>query len=401
MANVDGISAATESFSGVDDLIQEILLRLPAKSLMRFKSVSKTWFSFISSHHFSLLWHNHRQLSDPKVSGLFFSYSGPIEGNSIEYIPLKENLDHRENDSHFISRLPGFDERVLCSTETQLVGSSNGLLLYCHLDLYENHYRFRVYNPATKKFSDIPWLWDPNEYRSIHLVFDPVKSPHYKVVAIRSPRDSKIFCQISVYSSDTGAWRPSGDRFKVRPDTKFGDRVFWNDTIIWFYYTREASLCFNVEQERRFTIPPPRIRGRSLKPEDATFRHFGVSNGHLHLVELNGYCRTKIDVFEMERDYSHWFLKYEIDIVPIFKEIVGCNMDFAFSVFSLIHGEVEEDSVLVLNVRDTIISYSFRDNTLKKLCRLGPHAGYYPNPRLQRSYGRFDVHQYMETLFPV
>ncbi|XP_059641748.1 uncharacterized protein LOC132283754 [Cornus florida] len=40
--NVDEISSATESFPGGDDLIQEILQRLPSKSLMRFKSVSKT-----------------------------------------------------------------------------------------------------------------------------------------------------------------------------------------------------------------------------------------------------------------------------------------------------------------------------------------------------------------------
>ncbi|KAG5001241.1 hypothetical protein JHK87_022313 [Glycine soja] len=34
------------------DLIVEILLRLPIKSLLRFKCVCKSWLSFISNPHF-------------------------------------------------------------------------------------------------------------------------------------------------------------------------------------------------------------------------------------------------------------------------------------------------------------------------------------------------------------
>lgn len=39
--------------SFTDDLWTEILLHLPIKSLLRFKSVSKSWFSIISSHRFA------------------------------------------------------------------------------------------------------------------------------------------------------------------------------------------------------------------------------------------------------------------------------------------------------------------------------------------------------------
>jgi len=37
-----------------DELITKILLRLPVKSLIRFKSVSKSWFSLISDNHFAI-----------------------------------------------------------------------------------------------------------------------------------------------------------------------------------------------------------------------------------------------------------------------------------------------------------------------------------------------------------
>jgi hypothetical protein len=35
------------------ELIVEILLRLPVKSLIRFKSICKPWFSLISQHNFA------------------------------------------------------------------------------------------------------------------------------------------------------------------------------------------------------------------------------------------------------------------------------------------------------------------------------------------------------------
>jgi len=44
------------------ELIIEILLRLPVKSLIRFKCVSKSWFCLISDPHFA---NSHFQLTAP------------------------------------------------------------------------------------------------------------------------------------------------------------------------------------------------------------------------------------------------------------------------------------------------------------------------------------------------
>lgn len=41
-----------------DDLLIEILRRLPAKSIIQFKSVSKHWRSLLSQRHFTLMFDN-------------------------------------------------------------------------------------------------------------------------------------------------------------------------------------------------------------------------------------------------------------------------------------------------------------------------------------------------------
>lgn len=42
--------------------------------------------------------------------------------------------------------------------------------------------------------------------------------------------------------------------------------------------------------------------------------YFGESNGHLHLIEINNAPATRFSVYEMEMDYSGWFVKYHVDL---------------------------------------------------------------------------------------
>ena len=56
-----------ETIAGNDDLLIEILLRLPIKALIKFKSVSKHWLFLISDPKFS----RHRNPNPVSASGLF------------------------------------------------------------------------------------------------------------------------------------------------------------------------------------------------------------------------------------------------------------------------------------------------------------------------------------------
>lgn len=67
------------------DLVIQILLRLPVKSLVRFKSVCKSWLSFISDSH---LWLSHFKLAAAPTERLVFFESSTSKTHVTNMITL-------------------------------------------------------------------------------------------------------------------------------------------------------------------------------------------------------------------------------------------------------------------------------------------------------------------------
>ncbi|XP_059670830.1 F-box protein At5g07610-like [Cornus florida] len=421
-------TAADEIIGGNEELAVEILQYLPAKSLIRFKSVSKAWLSFISTPRFSLLWQSHHH---PKVSGLFFNPLFRTE--TIKYVSLTHSDDLR-NQCDIATVINGGGENnspplFPHDIYARIIDSRNGFLLVsfnktqsCSIDWRRSYH---VYNPTTKQFSTLPWPFPVTFTSSIgdnvYLIFDPLKSLHYKVVLVQaSEHGSACLIQIHIYSSETNDWRRSPldddiDDFHPFPKSlnkslnsvNLNKGVYWNGSIHWCSYDKEkTSLYFDVDQERFRPMPSP--------PYNA---YFGESGGHLHNI-INFDCRGSfhVNVSEMESDYSKWTTKYVVClnarmVVPLaledqMKMVVSNN-----TTLTLIHGEDEEDVFLVLIVLTKmnymIISYNIKENTLKKLGDVPRHhvtswndggswrrdgCSWTPCPR---------IHRYIETLFPV
>ncbi|GFZ15159.1 hypothetical protein Acr_24g0013490 [Actinidia rufa] len=84
--NITSLSSMPEYTSSADkvaannDLLTEILIRLPARSLMRFKSVSKHWLSLIIDQFFVLC----RNPDSSTVSGLYYcTRLGPVLSQNL------------------------------------------------------------------------------------------------------------------------------------------------------------------------------------------------------------------------------------------------------------------------------------------------------------------------------
>ncbi|KAK6232716.1 hypothetical protein SCA6_002789 [Theobroma cacao] len=197
---------SAETVANNEDLLQEILLRLPTKTLLKFKLVSKPWLSLISSTHFSLshtrfLQNNHSL----KPHALFLDIL-------YEKLPSKFMFLHLNPD---INPLPSFN--FIDARCVKIIQSCIGLLL-C-VSVSDDGLRFFVCNPTTKKFkvisipsrqeiynsydyvansmgldlsksnklfldndASVKLAFDPIvrfcQHDGVNLAFDPYKSPH-------------------------------------------------------------------------------------------------------------------------------------------------------------------------------------------------------------------------------
>uniref|UniRef100_A0A2N9GCW1 Uncharacterized protein n=1 Tax=Fagus sylvatica TaxID=28930 RepID=A0A2N9GCW1_FAGSY len=340
---------SAETIASNEDLVAQILIRVPVKPLLRFKCVSKQWLSLISDSHFCHRHHHHTSLST-----IFLRRTPSL----FQFIPLHHTHHHTTPPFTSLSFI-NHNEKI------KILQSCNGLFL-CRSQIQNRDFSYYVCNPTTKHFSTLPPITTngPISIFGVNLAFEPSKSPYYQVICVRSSDVSLYYYQIEIYSSKTRAWNPCGSPFVAPFDMVFDNGVFWNGAFHWLSPTGSA-LYFDIHNECLGKMPSlPVSRG------NRRFRYFGESGGHLHLVEIYGPRATKFNVFEMESDYSKWFVKYEVDldgIVATFPEMVRDYIDtcdscyYAFVIVFIVRSENEEDSKLLLHIPGKIISYNLMD----------------------------------------
>lgn len=345
---------SAEMIGNNDDILINILVHLPEKSLLRFRNVSKHWLSLLSSPYFSRCL-NHTSKSP---SALFLRM--PSSSYKPKYYFLW--LDGKPILGPFIRSLTFVDEPA----GIRILKSCNGFFLCCSNNrIGEYNRNYYIYNPTTNQYTTLPQtsIRIPNTTFGVILAFDPSKSSHYKVVFVRSSETSHLY-QLEIYSSETQRWSFSNEI----PRANYSQGVYCCGCIYWM--TNSGTLlCFGVDQERFHEIPMPEI------PDDwnqqAKCRYFGESGGHLHLILTSGKHSTRqFDVYEMEKDSSRWFVKYKVDLNAVISDYPEMtrssnshtsDWDYhSFRVLSVVCKE-SEGSFMVLHIPGKVISYSFKD----------------------------------------
>ncbi|GMJ00167.1 hypothetical protein like AT5G07610 [Hibiscus trionum] len=383
--------SSANTIASNDDILTLILHRLPLKSLLKFKTVSKHWLSLITDPRFR------PKHSSTTISGLFLRRLSGRTNPKFDFV----NLGPHRSRAPFRSLTFVYDPLGI-----KILQSCNGLLLCCSIRANIQRTTYFVYNPTTKHYTVLPspTLGSSRNYAfGVSLAFDPLKSSHYKVICImNSDPDLPEHCRVQIYSSETGPWRPSGRPFVAPSNVQFKNGVFWNGAIHWLSDWGD-SLCFEVEEEKMRDIPMPSVVNEDLKP----YRYFGESGGHLHLVETCGTENLLFDVFEMERDYSGWFVKYRVDLNPVavsFPEMVRGYVDpidlqfYAFSILCVVRDGTDEGSFMVLHLPNKAIRYNFKDNSFIKLhdfALLRSRAEIVGDNSLEFEW--FDAYQFIES----
>ncbi|GKF10099.1 granule-bound starch synthase, partial [Tanacetum coccineum] len=279
-----------------DDILMEILLRLPILSLHLFKPVCKQWLSLITSPSFTLTRTRIPTIDPP--SGLF------IRRSSHEY--------------DFVS----FDPRIpakrsiypLVCLGRWIEQSCNGLLL-CYKG--GNNY---VCNPSINMFKMLPPIHDLNYERKgdMNMAFDPMESPYYQVVHVGSVYDDIFgdFISIQTYSSETGVWSVWDDPFPYLSFHGFCDGIYWNGGIHWlsfyepFHVIKLDIVDHPVLTKIQFQLPLTNFQGPLVHCDRKLFK----SHDSLLLL-CKDYDRSRhLNIYEMKNGYSVWSVKYFVNL---------------------------------------------------------------------------------------
>ncbi|KAK7380788.1 hypothetical protein VNO78_33307 [Psophocarpus tetragonolobus] len=335
------------------DLLIEILLRLPSKPLAKFKCVSKQWLTLITSHHFITLYsslHHFPLLLSHSPLNYTFSISTfhtPIFQTPFTFDFL--NLP-KHGSLHIIQACKGL---LLIQTTTS--SSDSFCTLY-------------VCNPTTKSFIT---LGDMSEFdaalTTFFLAIEHPSSSHFKVVAIKrsivSPLVHCISCnliasctiyEISIYSSETASWGNPFSYCNTTPTIEIDHGVYCNGALHWYSVAQE-SFYFDIKNQSFKMYPmPPEIKALTQQVE-----YFGQSGEHLHLI-LQAQGRLVFHIFELEQDYSYWSKKFLLDFSPM----------LSFNILGLIRQEKEEEFLLVFLANDAAFSCNLDNATFRELYEL-------------------------------
>ncbi|QHN75874.1 hypothetical protein HN51_053519 [Arachis hypogaea] len=122
-----------------DELIREILLRLPARSLVRLRRVCSSWKSLISSSQFAKDHLQHSTAADPGLSGTRVAYHHSCHYGFGDF-SLRSLIENSSKPTEVVL----FKER----RNYKVIGSCNGLLCLLFNDVGINTC-VRLWNPCT------------------------------------------------------------------------------------------------------------------------------------------------------------------------------------------------------------------------------------------------------------
>ncbi|KAK1377757.1 F-box domain-containing protein [Heracleum sosnowskyi] len=218
-----------------EDLIYDILLRLPVKPLLRCKAVSKPWRCLISNPGF-VDSHQARTGSGSGAESTLIIHNKSV---SLLHLGPSQLVDDLQL-PHCKSKYGG---------DTILVGSDRGIVCVAvcksgWISFSEARYPTSIYlwNPATKHYKVIPphRCYDKYEKVNVGFGFDPIDNDFKVVRVVGSPFPSEV------YSANLNAWRKIGPiPTDIRPLYNFN--VCINGLLCWT--GDEGILAFDLYKE--------------------------------------------------------------------------------------------------------------------------------------------------------
>ncbi|MED6124432.1 hypothetical protein PIB30_058819 [Stylosanthes scabra] len=381
---------------GDEDLLTEILLRLPVKDLLRCKGVCKKWKSLTSEPQFRYrhtlgLCRKHKHNPFLYSSGIILSPC-PCRPSlrtleKVHIIPFSNNSDNRIIPLDVHNK---FDEQL----ENSFLRSCNGLLLWksSPKEFGVKQGSFYVSNLTTGDCVRIDRFGHHDASLSkLYLAFEPWKSPHYKVIFFdkvvgnnREDYELTTKIKVCVYSSETGSWSKH-DVLVSFPNNDINniieyDGVYCNGAIHW-YFLRENSVYFDIGGLCFKDLPTLPLTSSQAPYCELSCRR------NLHRITYTSDEKGKFDIWELKEDYSGWIPRYHVDLTTFQLGLQACKF---YAVLGVVYQppneDEEEESVLVILAVDflKIVSYNLKNRRSRIIYQ--ENKGCYASPRFHGLY---------------
>ncbi|GKC86511.1 receptor-like serine/threonine-protein kinase SD1-8 [Tanacetum coccineum] len=318
-----------------DDLLTEIFIRLPILCINLFICVSKQWLKILKSPAFTLK--RSQICSLDSLAGLFVNH---IRSSfNCDFVSLDPRINSRKYTIKNSFTL-GFTKEA---DKVTILQSCNGLLLCSGSWRHAFDY---VYNPSTNL---LKILLEPD--------YANVDSNIYGCAGLSAMYWNNALHWLEIKNSQL-------THYKL--NIKYPDHSFI--TIIQIPQSLQQGINFFKSYDNILpmiiTIQIPHI----LHLEGKLFN----SRGCLLLVRRDDFGSSKFTIYEMMKGSSVWSVRYHVD-TDDFMTSLPERWSIRSTVWSIVLGEREDDSFLVINLSGKVVEYNLISKNLREMYDMGSY----------------------------
>ncbi|KAJ4714708.1 putative F-box family protein [Melia azedarach] len=268
------------------DVIIDILSRLPVKSLLRCKCLSKFFRSLIDGQDFINL---HLKQSLETSSNFSLILSGFTEPDSKIFCGSLDSLDNCVEVDH-----PFRNCKYIRSYDTLVIGSCNGLVA-----LHNRREGIVLFNPSTKEHRILPNFYSGLD--NCYVYFDgfgyDASTDNFKLVRI-IVFNNPLYTEVTVYRLKTNTWKRI-ENFPFYFFTNAGNGALASGALHWVANLNlnadedDLIIAFDLKKEEFYQVPiPPAGEG-----------------GFFISTEVLGGCLSVVCMYDYERPCDFWVMK--------------------------------------------------------------------------------------------
>ncbi|KAI9096858.1 hypothetical protein K1719_025841 [Acacia pycnantha] len=350
-----------------NEIIRDIFIRLPVKSILRFQCVCKDWKNLFKSLAFIADHLHHSSHRNP-----FLLLKCYCSCKLCHFCLLDDEVDIQER-----HKVPLKNSKLIVRD----LHSNHGLLC---LEVTNKTHSLLLYNPATKEVRQVPRrlkLFKDMDF-TVGFGFNPIVND-YKIVRLFISLHEEMVVKVEVYSLSMGSWKEVEVGNLAVVQLRYDKSYTANGAIFWFGYSFEYKVdegkkgeyvfndwivSFDMAMEVSTLIPMP---AEMSYKDGIRFTVYDHSLAILYPTTIENSETSSIDLWVMEEGTGafgekwRWTKKYTSNPFPcpypwilcpqtIWRNKIICRIDVKPEAY----GKVKDDGT-------KIVMFNLNSNEIK------------------------------------